>query len=616
MKELLEITKKLRDRSQRHAVSLSKDDQTRINNEILTLSEPDLDKFAHALLENCDDSYGQFYTRVSNLQFYIGFGDESAEVISRIWIHVYQCIESNEAKRDFLNQMLKDNARFFWHFIRSLSGFCSKIKLSAPFAADWFYGMAERVKNDLAGGGVYDGVESYATSFPESALEIYDIYEKQLSDITRRNLASLILGTVRCVRKDSFSKIDDVLKSNDDVNKRECYYKSVFASYRGGAIELKELSSLLDEMLNDGSEQVEGVAFWIVQKALIKGYAELGKFGIDWLEKNCSPTISANSNYSVISCTWYLCYDTKNVNSIKYTVANKIISKILPIPNEQLGTLNRFSDYVCDRAKRVEDFTKTILCFLTDGIENLFFLFENEQFEHFRNEVSKLDLTGLIKELIFSGNADKCRLGFLFLEHAKFTPYTSKTLMKVSEDALSVALTQLIRDRDLKQTIVNKVRFLEPFFRKAPKELQVEFVGEAVIQSVNYSQGCLEEIKRSGRSKLSKSIVTRAEKYFDNLDKARNSPANKFSFPGYKEACLRANNRFSAQVKKMAEEKSIFRQFANKVMLVYGREFSFSTGKSLSDAAPMAQFEHSMELPRLELVDPEGMSIRRLRAHI
>ncbi|MHC4299105.1 MAG: hypothetical protein ACYS7Y_17665, partial [Planctomycetota bacterium] len=74
MEELVEIAKKLREGANRPEVSLTNEEEARINNAILELSEPDLDEFVDELLGGCDDCCSQFYDRVSNLQFYIGFG--------------------------------------------------------------------------------------------------------------------------------------------------------------------------------------------------------------------------------------------------------------------------------------------------------------------------------------------------------------------------------------------------------------------------------------------------------------------------------------------------------------------------------------------------------------
>ena len=612
MKELLEIARNAREDIRESEDRLSSEDKDRVNDKVLGLSSTDFDCFYRELFGGeLEGRFNDFYQNISRLQLHIGFRGKSELVFSKLWIYAYQKIKTTEKKEAFLNELTNDNERHIWNMQTSLPGFCEKVKLAPAFAAVWFCKLAERVKNDLVG-EVNTAIESYTKAYPSSALEILKIYESQLSDDTVRGLGGFILGLLRGLKKKDAKEIDRRLKSSEDTNARVCYYNSIFISFKVEAISLDKLSNSLEQMLKDDSEDVNDVAFWTVDRCLVVNIADFSKFGIAWFNENCSPTISGNSKYNVISCMWHICRPKEKTKGIDYKTANKIIAKVLPVPNEHLGTLDRLEFYLCDRIKSVSEFESTIFGFVKCGIENLLRLFKHEKFEYFRSELSKVELTHLITELIFSGNTKKCKLGFLFLEHSKFTPYTTKTLVKVKEENAFMALKQLARDRNYNQAIAKKVQFLEPFFRDVRKELQKDFVDEIIIQAVNYSQGCLEEIKRFGRSKLIKIIIARADEYFENFEKAKNSPANSFNFPGYREACFHANKRFNARVKKLAEEKSVFASVATKVLFIYGNEFSFSTGQSISDPSHMTQFEKSMELPRLELIDPEGMAIRRI----
>ncbi len=615
MEELLEIARNAREHVRNSEDRLSNEDKDRVISELLELSPSDFDGFfnelfGEKLLEHCES----FYQIIYNLQFYIGYRGKSDAVFSKLWVHAYQKIESTAQQEAFLNELSNDNKRYIWNMQSSLPGFCEKVELAPAFAAVWFCELAEKVKNDLAG-EVNEAIEGYTKAHPSSALEILKIYESQLSDNTTRGLGGFILGLLRGLKKKEVQEIDCRLKISEDVNVRACYYNSIFMSYKDGALTLDQLSASLEEMLKDDSEDVNDIAFWTVNRCLVVNIAGFSEFGIAWFNKNCSSSISGNSKYNVISCMWHICRPKKEEGRIDYKIANKIIATVLPVSNEHLGTLDRLEFYLRDRIESVSEYEATIFNFVESGIENLLCLFEHERFDHFKSELSKIDLTHLITELVFSGDSNKCKLGFLFIERSKFTPYTAKTLVEVKEENAFIALEQLRRDRSYNQTIAKKVQFLEPFFRNVCKELQDDFVNEVVVQAVNYSQGCLKEIKRFGRSKLIKAVIVRAEQYFDGFEKAANSPANSFNFPGYKEECFRADRRMNAEIQKQAKEKSVFMRFASSVHLIYGNKFSSLVRDSVGDATPMAHIEHSMELPRLELIDPEGMAIRRINAN-
>ena len=55
-------------------------------------------------------------------------------------------------------------------------------------------------------------------------------------------------------------------------------------------------------------------------------------------------------------------------------------------------------------------------------------------------------------------------------------------------------------------------------------------------------------------------------------------------------------------------------QFIKKVQLLYGKTWSSFYGGKLGEASSLKQFSSSSEMPRLEIIDPEGMALRRLYA--
>jgi hypothetical protein len=264
-----------------------------------------------------------------------------------------------------------------------------------------------------------------------------------------------------------------------------------------------------------------------------------------------------------------------------------------------------------DRLKAPEEFANTIICFAENGNENLFCILRDDRFKHLKTNLKSVDLTNLISGLIFSGDINKCRLGLFILEYCKITPFTDKTLPKIDETTKEIALKESIKGHHFHKLVVKKVQFFKPFFEETNKELQKDFIDEIVIQAVNYPKGCLEELKHLSQNKLIKTIVNRADKYFEGLKKAYNSPANAFSFPGYKDACLKSSRRLSVEIRKSATEHATLLKLFQTVQLIYGEKFSFSRGNTVSEPSPFAHFSESMEMPRIEIIDPEGMAIRR-----
>jgi len=135
------------------------------------------------------------------------------------------------------------------------------------------------------------------------------------------------------------------------------------------------------------------------------------------------------------------------------------------------------------------------------------------------------------------------------------------------------------------------------------------------MQAASYPQACLSVWKkREPLSTLMEEVIQKANQYFDGLSQLVQCPARTFHFPGYAIARDKACRVFSTKVSKQAKEMSVFAKFARHFEIIYGNQWATSVEGKLGDPSPFSEFSHTMEFPRLEVIDPEGMAIRRFQA--
>ncbi|UFS72473.1 hypothetical protein LPW11_09830 [Geomonas sp. RF6] len=136
-----------------------------------------------------------------------------------------------------------------------------------------------------------------------------------------------------------------------------------------------------------------------------------------------------------------------------------------------------------------------------------------------------------------------------------------------------------------------------------------------ILQAKNFGGVCLKEFEEHAEEfPLLKEVVEGTNRYFDTLREIQKSSICAMEVPGYRRAARLHARRFSTEVSKGAEEHSIFAQIFKKVQLLYGQSWRSFLGGRLSDATNLQTISNSMELPRLEFFDPEGMMLRRLNA--
>jgi hypothetical protein len=85
--------------------------------------------------------------------------------------------------------------------------------------------------------------------------------------------------------------------------------------------------------------------------------------------------------------------------------------------------------------------------------------------------------------------------------------------------------------------------------------------------------------------------------------------------PGLLRALRIQSARQSRQMHKMSKELSVFSSlFADSYLLYGGKSYRYCQDGTLGDLSELHGFSAQSELPRLEMIDPEGSEIRRHNA--
>lgn len=623
MKYLLQIANAIARRKRDETLQkLTRDQESEIEGEITKLSGEDIDKILDIIFPQGIPSDSNFYNLVEEVQYYAGFKPLSTTLVAHLWVNAYHRL-SPDNQIILLQSLLDKNTGGFWTAIRSLPEFCSRIDLEPIFTTVWFFELANRVKGDLAGGDVFKAVGKYAFHFPESGLKVFEKYVSEGLDELKLSLAAILLGTVRSrasqgyIAKESIKKWDDQLQNNPNTTLRLCYHRSLIASFDLDTISIKELDVKLSKML-DGVREEIGEAFNTAYRCLLGKLSDNNFVGytINWFSKNASGQIPDLAKYCVVDAMWRLCGVRGGESRlVDLTEANNLLVAIQPIPNDNLGTWRQLEYYLVDRlhegSASFEDiFTKLV------GVnaEGLLAQLQEGKFSYLKSEMGKYNIEELVVNCLISSEREKRVIGKFLFQEVKMNSLSQEVLSKADESQLKVALLEFIRQPFLGEKVSQYLLFIEPRFRQVSSGLQKILKDEMVMQAINYPGACLERWKKiNNPSDLLQDVIKVAEEYFNNLNKIKDSPAISFSFVGYIKAVEIKYNDFSSQVARKAHEKSIFSKLAKNVQIIYGSRWSMYVEGNLGEDTSFSEFSSSMEFPRLEIIDPEGMALRRLK---
>ena len=602
---------------------LAHDHESEVKEEIGKLLEVDTDKILNILFPTGIPSDDSFYDSLRDIHFHLGQSETSQLLVTKLWTAAFHTLEE-EKQRTLLNLLTRDNTHALWSVIDSIPGFCSGIKIEPKFASNWFLQLAEKVRNDLAGGGVFQAVIKYATHFPDAALEVFEVYVSQELQDLRLSLGAILLGVLRSiVSSDSVlakrvRKWDELLINSRKTTFRLCYYRSLTETFDFGKLSVEELNANLSKMLEGEPEEIDE-AFGTVNRCLLRRLS-LGSFvlfAMDWFSKHAAAQIPDLSKHHVVDAVWRLARPQKkqDTSSIAPSEANNLLVAIQPIPAKNLGTWHLLEYYLVDRLRDGANEFEEILGKLTESNSTGLIEQFEKGFDYIKSELSKGHVQSLLTRWLLSKDKAKRKVGNQIFQELPSFGISEEELSKADEIQLRIALLEFIRKPLTADKTSEYLLMLEPRFRKAEDDLKNRFKKEMIFQAINYPGACLEKWgKVVDPSELFQEVLASARKYFENLRILSNSPAINFTFPEYKKAAEKGDREFSARVGEEAKEKSVFAKFAKNVQILYGSMWSVMVGSTLKEATPFKEVRSSMEIPRLECIDPEGMALKRIHA--
>jgi hypothetical protein len=221
-----------------------------------------------------------------------------------------------------------------------------------------------------------------------------------------------------------------------------------------------------------------------------------------------------------------------------------------------------------------------------------------------------------IAALLISRDRISRTLGIrLFHEIQLSETFDIRTLPKPSESTLELLLWECIRTSLLGNSTSKLLRLIEPLFRDVKQQLRDDFQNELVFQAINYPEACLEHWKSlKTESSLMKSAISIADKYFDDLKGVFRSSANSFGFPALADSVKYGARKYSQKIDSSVKERSIFRMLARNIQVIYGNEWATYIEGAINPPSGFHEISHSIEGPRIEEIDPEGMAMRRIQA--
>jgi hypothetical protein len=557
------------------------------------------------------------FARLSEMCRLMGWSEDAWAIVSEAWL---LALEGSAAAVVEANlTALLGSKQHFWGLLSSLGSVLVKSPVQVAFLAPWLRCLLTRVARDMAAGKARSAIRQFAEQRASDAIAVLQQIDDDL-DAVSRQLKSFLLGTLRSqiLNAADFAQltpIADGMSLHPNDQQRAAWFESwATTAWQKGisSLELGELLSRYPESGDTDQQLLIAVVARIVEAA--KTATAVRQEALHWLRESVMYVSHSDTKYAVIS----LVVDKHAADLLDYTsVGIELVRACLPIPAADAGTWSQVERLLVDQlASNPEAFTTTFKTIAGGSAASwLEVLSRPREFEWLKNTMSQADMSGVIAEVALTTDWAQRRLALHLFDQLNLEQLSLSVLQAADPRRLQLAFFESQRVMMNGEAIGRLLATLLPYAEAMDPQFQGEFFDEVLLQCQNRGGATRSEIEsRVGTHPRIVKIMSRVAELMAERRSVSDSAIAAMNLPGYEKAGRRFLRRQSAMTDKAMREHSVVLQFCKQVALLYGRKWSRYFNGALSESSSLSRIESGIEVPILDLGDPEGMRLRRLQA--
>jgi hypothetical protein len=556
----------------------------------------------------------EFYQRLNDFHLRLGWNETANRLAgSMLALTITQVTKGDgEALLAALPQVTSPG---FFQSLYYLATLLREQEFRPEFVAGWFAALVKRIGNDLASGGFWKSLEDFCVQHPANALDTLRCLLPP-SDEEQVSVAACILGTLRSLElglelHSSFTAIESEFRDAVAPGARGVYNRSWIQTACRGKLEVTALEGVVLRMSSGTAEERDQV-FWILSKSLLAPSVPPScfEFGLKWLRMATSSSIPPVAKYHVVEFASLLRPDLVKD-------ASALILAVQPVPPDHKGIWQRTEQYLVTLLERdLGAFNEFLVKLGRANPANWLKLLQPaREFEWLRSVMRGKDVGSAVAELLLDDESECRKLGLFFFDDLGLTNLPQELLDAVGERRIALAFYELQRTSVHATASARLLILLIPSMRRAEEALRREFEDELVLNLKNYPRACREEYERRSKEfPILQDAIAQADHYFEQLKQVRESGVVGMEVAGHRQASGLYARRFAREVSKGAEEMSVFMKMFKRVRLLYGKQWSTFHDGVLSESSGLHQISSSMDVPRMEFINPEEMFLRRMHA--
>ena len=567
-----------------------------------------------------------FYGVLDEVWRCLGIGEKTDKAVGQLWAKAAQQLDASGGEL-LLNAFTIEKAHDLFLLLGSLRHVLRLVNLSTDFLVTWLPKLFLRVEKDFAQYDFWSAVHDICLKSASQTLELIHRLLAR-SDSAANQLATVFMGLLRGVQltepeRDEFGRIEESLEVSANPAHQSCLIWSWVTTAREHGLTIAQLDRLLafggEHSEHDADQKLSAICRLLSVERLDQGVFDKA---FNWASGRISNEVSRTAKFHVANTVVALQRLIKNktppaLEGRKPAAWSGWAVDIQPVQGEDAGTWECIESYLVELvAADGRLFSEVFGDLVTKNGDGVLQVMDRPHgFGRLRQEMASARIENLIANMMLSPSRPSRRVGLKLFAELGHDALDKNVVANCDERSIKLVFYELQRSLPNPLTTARMFVSLLPRAQAIGGDFFSEFTNEMALQVRNYSHGCREELTRLGGDvPLVKKILADAERHFEELRTARESPIRAIHVPGTRRAVVLHSRRMSRQISAGIEERSVIMKMVKKVHLLYGRASSSYFDGNLRTPMPLVPQSSSLELPFVDYCDPEDMCLRRLYA--
>jgi hypothetical protein len=578
-----------------------------------------------SFLELLSDTFGEpqptdaFVCLSLNIYHQLGFSEESQKFLGGLWADAAMRWDGN-GRAVFLSLLLRDRHEVFETLDIAVELFRG-LQFSADEVFPWIEDAHRRVANDMYQKGFWGCAEAFCRRSPDAATLVCERWLATRPPTPSLNVISNMIGWLRVAghtagtRSESFLRLEDSVKAGGCPAWRALFIQSWTHGSGRSPITEEEALHLRDHyVVPDSNEETA----WCL---LLNSVVHIDRAAWHWAHRElmsmARPALSQDSKHWIAVAALHGIEHAQETDAVSAEHWRDIFRLLLPLSvgaplwRAVHGSLTSLA------SKNGVEMRELVRLLAAQSAQSWLEELRGRDFRRFFQVVKeKTPASVIATELCLGAGAGIRQVGLLFFDECRLERLDPNAVQNATPVQIELLLLEAQRRHISYGALARLHASLPDRVDEIQGHLPELFYDEVALQCMNTNEYRAALVGARPEHEYLQAIAVDARERLAAISSASRSPAFRMQAPGQMRAQILHDRRFVREVSAGVEQHSTFLSLFSSVHLLYGgtEPRIFLREGELSPPVQMRSSSSSVEVPRLEFIDPEGMTLRRLSA--